>query len=64
MNDEGNTWVQDNLNTWMNFLKKFNIPYDVLTDIDIEKGKHFDYKLLVLAGAKSLSDREVVQIKR
>ena len=64
MNDEGNTWVQDNLNTWMNFLKKFNIPYDVLTDIDIEKGKHFDYKLLVLAGAKSLSDREVVQIKK
>ncbi|MCK5457546.1 MAG: hypothetical protein KAI45_10510, partial [Melioribacteraceae bacterium] len=64
MDDEGNTWVQDNLNTWMNFLKKFNIPYDVLTDIDIEKGKHFDYKLLVLAGAKSLSDREVVQIKR
>ena len=64
MNDEGNTWVQDNLNTWMNFLGKFDIPYDVLTDIDIEKGKHFDYKLLVLAGAKSLSDREVVQIKR
>lgn len=64
MEDEGETWVQDNLNTWMNFLTKFNIPYDIITDIDVEKGKHFNYKLLVLAGAKSLSDREISQIKK
>lgn len=64
MEDEGDTWVQDNLNTWMNFLTKFNIPYDIITDIDVEKGKHFNYKLLVLAGAKSLSDREISQIKK
>ncbi len=64
MSDDGNTWVQDNLDTWMNFLKKFNVSYDILTDIDIEKGKHFEYKLLVLAGAKSLSEKEISQIKR
>lgn len=64
MSDDGNTWVQDNLDTWMNFLKKFNVSYDILTDIDIEKGKHFDYELLVLAGTKSLSEKEISQIKR
>ncbi|NOX66622.1 MAG: hypothetical protein GXO85_12755 [Chlorobi bacterium] len=64
MSDDGNTWVQDNLDTWMNFLKKFNVSYDILTDIDIEKGKHFNYELLVLAGAKSLSEKEISQIKR
>lgn len=64
MSDDGNTWVQDNLDTWMNFLKKFNVSYDILTDIDIEKGKHFNYDLLVLAGAKSLSEREISQIKK
>ncbi|VAX15935.1 hypothetical protein MNBD_IGNAVI01-262 [hydrothermal vent metagenome] len=64
MSDDGNTWVQDNLDTWMNFLKKFNVSYDILTDIDIEKGKHFNYELLVLAGAKSMSEKEISQIKR
>ncbi len=69
MSDDGNTWVQDNLDTWMNFLKKFNVSYDILTDIDIERGKHFNYELLVyellvLAGAKSLSEKEISQIKR
>ena len=64
MLDDGDTWIQDNLDTWMNFLKKFNVSYDILTDIDIEKGKHFNYELLVLAGAKSLSEKEISQIKR
>ncbi len=64
MMDDGNTWVQDNLDTWMNFLRKFNISYDVITDIEVEDGKHFEYDLLVLAGAKSLSDKEISQIKK
>lgn len=63
MMDDGNTWVQDNLDTWMNFLRKFNISYDVITDIEVEDGKHFEYDLLILAGAKSLSDKEISQIK-
>ncbi|PKL89188.1 MAG: hypothetical protein CVV23_06340 [Ignavibacteriae bacterium HGW-Ignavibacteriae-2] len=61
---EGETWVQDNINTWESYLGIFKMKYDVISDIDLEKGKHFNYKILILPGTFSLSDREIIQIKK
>ncbi|MBN1299705.1 MAG: hypothetical protein JW995_00680 [Melioribacteraceae bacterium] len=60
---EGSTWVQDNISTWETYLKNVRMNYDLITDLDIEKGKHFDYKLLILAGVQVLSDLQIKQIK-
>jgi len=62
--DAGNTWVQDNIDTWKSYLSIINMKYDMVTDLDIELGKHFDYKLLILAGAQSLSDKQIMQLKK
>ncbi|MBS4034313.1 MAG: hypothetical protein KGZ85_07615 [Ignavibacterium sp.] len=61
---DGSTWLVDNISTWKKFLSNLNIRYNILTDQDIENGKHLDYKLLILAGSKSLSDSEILQIKK
>ncbi|MGE5430285.1 MAG: hypothetical protein ACM3QX_04375 [Syntrophomonadaceae bacterium] len=61
---QGSTWLNDNINTWKNFLRASKIKSDVISDQAIELGGHFKYKLLILPGAKSLSDKEVSQIKR
>jgi len=58
------TWVQDNIDTWKEFLKNLKINYEVFTDLDLEEVKHKKYNLIILAGAKSMSDKEVVQIKK
>lgn len=60
----GSTWLVDNISTWRKFLSNLKLKYNVLSDQDIEQGKHFNYKLLVLPGSKSLSDMEIVQIKK
>ena len=64
MMPDQSTWVEDNIVTWKKFLKYQNQKYVILSDEDLETGKHFDYDLLVLPGAKSLSDREIIQIKK
>ena len=61
---DGSTWLVDNMSTWKKFLSNLNLRYDILTDQDIENGKHHSYRLLVLAGSKSLSDTEILQIKK
>ena len=63
MPDES-TWVEDNIATWKKFLTFQDKKYVVLSDEELETGKNFDYDLLVLPGAKSLSDREIIQIKK
>lgn len=60
----GSTWLADNLSTWKKFLGNMNIGYDILSDQDIEQGKLHRYRLLVLPGSKSLSDKEILQIKK
>ncbi|MFO7445758.1 MAG: polysaccharide deacetylase family protein [Ignavibacteriaceae bacterium] len=60
----GSTWLVDNISTWKRFLGNLNLRYDILSDQDIEQGKHFKYKMLILPGSKSLSDNEIVQIKK
>lgn len=60
----GSTWLVDNVSTWKKFLNNLNLRYEVLSDQDIEEGKHFKYRLLVLPGSKSLSEMEIIQIKK
>lgn len=61
---EGSTWLNDNIITWKKFLGTYNLNYDILSDEDVENGKHFKYKLLILPGCKSLSDEEIASIKK
>ncbi|MEW6702198.1 MAG: hypothetical protein AB1298_05720, partial [Bacteroidota bacterium] len=60
----GSTWLRDNVDTWKKFIKNAKMDYDVISDQTIELGRHFDYKLIVLPGSKSLSDKQLVQLKR
>jgi peptidoglycan/xylan/chitin deacetylase (PgdA/CDA1 family) len=61
---EGSTWINDNITTWKKFLSISKTTFDIISDEDVELGKHFNYSMLVLPGTKSLSDREIIQIKK
>lgn len=61
---EGSTWLSDNVNTWKKFLDNNKISYDIISDASIETGKLKSYRMLVLPGSKSLSDKEIIQIKK
>lgn len=61
---EGSTWVQDNINSWETYFGIIRMNYDILSDIDIELGRHLKYKLLVLPGAQAISDRQARLIKK
>ena len=60
----GSTWLNDNITTWKKFLNNYKFSYDIIKDTDIEKGKHYNYKILILPGSKSLSDEEIINIKK
>ena len=61
---EGSTWLNDNITTWKKFLDNSNNLYDIISDETIELGQHYKYGLIVLPGSKSLSGREVVNLKK
>jgi len=61
---EGSTWISDIVSTWENFLNSHKVKYDLITDLDIEVGVLSKYKLLIAPGAKAISDREKVQIRK
>lgn len=60
----GSTWLKDNIDTWRKFVRSSKMNFDVITDQTIELGEHFPYKIIILPGSKSLSDRQIVQLKR
>lgn len=60
----GSTWLNDNISTWKKFLDNLNLKYEIISDQKIENGDHKKYKLLVLPGTKSLSEKEALQIKK
>ncbi len=62
--EPGNTWVQDNLSTWEAYLGIIKYQYDIISDFDIETGKLKNYKFLILPGSQSLSDIQIVEIKK
>ncbi len=61
---EGSTWLSDNIDIWETFLDGIKIGFDVIDDQDIERGELSNYKLVVLPGSKSLSDAELIEIKK
>jgi hypothetical protein len=64
MLNAGSTWLKDNVDTWKQKIKDAKLDYDIISDQTIELGEHFGYKLIVLPGSKSLSDKEIMQLKR
>ena len=60
----GSTWLNDNLSTWKTFLDNLNLKYEIISDQKIENGEHQKYKLIILPGTKSLSEKEALQIKK
>jgi len=64
MLDPGSTWLKDNVNSWKDRISNAKFKYDIISDQTIELGQHYDYKLIVLPGSKSLSDKEIMHLKR
>jgi hypothetical protein len=60
----GSTWLKDNVDTWKKFVKGARMDFDIITDQSIELGQHLGYKVVILPGSKSLSDRQMVQLKK
>jgi hypothetical protein len=60
----GSTWLKDNVDTWKKYVKGARVEFDVISDQDIELAQHLSYKVVILPGAKSLSDRQIVQLKK
>ncbi len=61
---QGSTWLSDNISTWKTFFGNLKISYEVISDQTIELGKHKQFNIIVLPGTKSLSDKEINQIKK
>lgn len=61
---DGSTWLVDNITTWKKFFDNNNMIYDVISDKDIEFSDLKRFELIVLPGSKSLSDKEIVQLKK
>jgi hypothetical protein len=61
--DENST-MNENLEVWKRFIGNTDFRYDIISDENIELGEYSDYKLLILPGTISLSDREIIQLKK
>ena len=61
---EGNTWLAENVSAWESYIRSIRMPYDLLSDLELENGELDDYGLLILPGVKSLSDRQIMQVKK
>ena len=61
---QGSTWLNDNINTWKKVLQSNGYSFDIIADSTIELGLESKYKILILPGSRSLSDKEIVQLKK
>ncbi len=61
---EGSTWLQDNIRTWRRFVASTENSDEVIGDSAIEQGGLGQYAVVILPGAKALSSREIMQIKK
>lgn len=61
---EGSTWLDDNLKTWIKFLKNFDYKYEIVNDYLIETNGLQNYSILILPGSKALSDKQIIKIKK
>ncbi len=63
MMPDTSTWEKDNINAWENLLSNSKYRFKVIADSTIELGLIDKYKIIILPGSKSLSDREITQLK-
>ncbi len=61
---EGSTWLSDIIDTWEVYLKNDKVKYEIISDQTIELGRHYDYKLIILPMAQSISDKELIELKK
>ncbi len=61
---KGSSWQNENIETWTRFISALNIKYEIIDDAIIENGNHSKYKLIILPGSKSLSDNEIIELKK
>ena len=61
---EGSTWLEENLETWKKFTTNFNYEYEIVSDELLEMNGLSEFDLLILPGSKSLSDKEIIRIKK
>jgi peptidoglycan/xylan/chitin deacetylase (PgdA/CDA1 family) len=61
---QGSTWMSDNISAWKKQLNSTGVSYEIINDEVIETEKHYDYKIIILPGSRSLSDREIVNLKK
>lgn len=64
MMPDTSTWEKDNINTWEKFLFNSKYRFDIIADSTIELGLIYNYKIIILPGSKSLSDKEIMQLKK
>ncbi len=64
MMPEGNNWLDNNVASWKKFINNLDLKYDVISDQIIENNLHKKYDLIILPGSKSLSDKEIINIKK
>ena len=57
------TWLEDNLRSWEKFSSSFDYSYELISDQVIETKDLSKFDLVILPGSKSLSDKEIIQIK-
>jgi peptidoglycan/xylan/chitin deacetylase (PgdA/CDA1 family) len=62
--EDNGKWLKESNTTWKKFLTYSNNKFETISDKDIESGNHFKYELIILAGSLSLSDLEIIQIKK
>lgn len=60
----GSTWIADNIAAWERFVSGNKMLFQLVTEEDLEAGKYIDLNVLILPSAKSLSDKEIVVIKK
>lgn len=61
---KNSTWLKDNITTWQKFINNFDFDFEVVSDNILETTDLSDYNLLILAGTKSLSDKQIIKIKK
>jgi len=61
---EGNTWLKDNIDSWEKLLRSMEMRYEIISDYKIEAEDLSEYGLIILPGSKSLSDRQIVKLKK
>jgi hypothetical protein len=60
----GSTWLEDNLTTWKKFTNNFDYDCEIVEDSLIETNGLSEFDLLILPGSKSLSDKQIIRIKK